>query len=71
MNEYYAKHQASRVRDGIADTMGPQTYADKDDPVKVLYCGSSLQRFQYYAPSVCLAYLEAFACHSVTFPEAT
>ena len=71
VNEYYMKHKMLRVKDGIEELRGPQCYADKDDPERMLYCGASLQRFPYYAPSVCLAYLKAHAGRAVGLLEAT
>ena len=66
-----AKNKTFRERDGILDNKGPQNYADRDTPERILYCGSSLRRFQYYAPSVFLAYLKAFAGRTVTVHDAT
>ena len=67
----FGQNQRQRDNDGVAAHMGPQSFADKENPERMFYAGSSLRRFPYYAPSVCLAYLKTLAGHSITLHEAT
>lgn len=71
VNEYFAKNQKQRDNDGIFPHMGRQSFADRENPVRMLYAGSTLRRFPYYAPSVCVAYLKSHAGRSITLHEAT
>ena len=47
VNDYFAKNQTQRDNDGILPDMGPQSFADKENPERMLYAGSTLRRFPY------------------------
>ena len=76
INDFFAKSEYQRKKHGVEANMGPQSYADvelntPDSRARLMYCGSTLQRFRYYAPSVCKSYLRFLAGRPIELAGAT